>query len=239
MTTLSIKDLTIAVPNKTLFHKLNVDFSAGQIWGLIGPNGAGKTTLLHTLAGLHKQNEGQILLNNIPIHHIQPRYRAQKIGVLLQQDMEFSFPSAVLEIASTGRYPHQNLWSNETDEDIKIAKQSLAKMKLTDFENRSVTSLSGGEKRRLNIATLLTQNPDIYLLDEPTNHFEIKYSLQTFSLLQKLAKEQQKIIIMISHDIHLIKTFCDQIILLGFNQEKLIGSCREILTDKNLDRFFG
>ena len=98
--------------------------------------------------------------------------------------------------------------------DIEFAKQILAEVGLSQFEHRTVTNLSGGEKRKLMLAILLIQNPDIYLLDEPTNHLDMQQRVQMLARLTKLARQQHKIVIMILHDVHLISHFCDHIIFI-------------------------
>jgi len=236
MTTLIIKDLYLAVDNKPLLNDLNATFSSGQVWGILGPNGAGKTTLLHVLAGLYKPKHGSILLDERNILQLKPRKRAQNIGLLLQ-DTEFPFPSTVLETAMIGRYPYQKHWFNELKTDGDMAKAALAQMHLKEFECRSITSLSGGERRRLALATLLTQDPAIYLLDEPTNHLDIHQQINTLSLLTNLAKKQNKVIVMILHDLHLLKTFCTHIMMFGYDKNYILGRCSEVLNEETLQRF--
>jgi iron complex transport system ATP-binding protein len=237
MTTLATKNLTVSIADNVLLREFNITFLPGEIWGILGPNGAGKTTFLHTLAGLHEPTTGKVSLNDTDIQKIKPKMRAQKIGLLLQ-DTEFLFPSTVLETAMMGRYPYSKHWFYTPNDDIKITKQSLAHTQLTSFEQRSITTLSGGEKRRLALATLLTQDPDIYLLDEPTNHLDIQQKVKALSLLRDLAKQKNKTVIMILHDLHLIRMFCDNLILMGTNGKNIFGPCADLLDDKILGQFF-
>ena len=237
MTTLAIQDLTITIEERTLVDRLSVEVHENQVWGMLGSNGAGKTTLLHTIAGLRKNQTGTIQLNNKDIFQINAKRRAKKIG-LLQQDGEFSFPSTVLETALIGRYPHQKNWFYDEKKDIEFAKQILAEVGLSQFEHRTVTNLSGGEKRKLMLAILLIQNPDIYLLDEPTNHLDMQQRVQMLARLTKLARQQHKIVIMILHDVHLISHFCDHIILFEEPGKIRTGECQDILNKATLHRLF-
>jgi iron complex transport system ATP-binding protein len=111
-------------------------------------------------------------------------------------------------------------------------------VQLTALQNRFVTTLSGGEKRRLALAMLLAQDPDIYLLDEPTNHLDIQQKVRVLSLLHQLAKQQHKIIIMVLHDINLMRAFCDKIILFGAKANYFAGECADILCSAKLQSIF-
>lgn len=237
MSQLEAKHLNISINDYPLIENFHASFQPGQIWGIFGPNGAGKTTLLHTLCGLFPAYDGDILLNGLDLKQIKPKQRAKKIGLLLQ-DTEFPFPSTVLETALIGRYPYRHFWANEDNDDLAMAKQSLALVALDHLLDRSIYQLSGGEKRRLALATLFTQNPDIYLLDEPTNHLDIQQQFQILSLLKKQAYEKNKTVIMILHDIQLLKTFCDYIIIMQQNHIPLVGKCGHILNKQTLTQMF-
>lgn len=237
MSTLAGKDLGMMLNNKPLFKNLTIDFLPTEIWGIFGPNGAGKTTLLHTLAGLQQPNNGTVYLDGNNILQLKPRIRAQKIGVLLQ-DTEFSFPHTAMEFALSGRYPHQQTRLTDSQIDIDLTLQCLQQVSMDHFAKRLVTTLSGGEKRRLAIATVLTQNPNIYLLDEPTNHLDLQQKIHILSLFKEQAKTKNKTVIMILHDIHLIRTFCDKVIVFNDKGDNISGNCHDIFTHTNLSKLF-
>jgi len=234
---LRARNLTITIGKQKVVDQFNLAFKPGEVWGILGANGVGKTTLLHTLAGLRAPDNGKVLLDEVNLKKINIKKRAQKIG-LLAQDTEFSFPSTVFETAMIGRYPYSKNWFGELCEDIELTNRALALTHLTDFIHRSVITLSGGEKRRLALATLLTQEPDIYLLDEPTNHLDLPQKIRTLSLLRKKAHEQHKTVIMVLHDIHLLRAFCDKVIVMDFDGQCDYGDCAEMLSTEHLSQIF-
>ena len=228
MTTLNTHNLTLGFGNRTFVENLSMQFQPGQVWGIFGPNGAGKTTLLHALAGLHVANTGNVSLDEKFIHQIKPKDRAKKIGVLLQ-DTDFPFPSTVLDAAMIGRFPYQRHWFYDHEDDKYAVMEALRHVDLHDFIDRDVQTLSGGEKRRLSLATLLAQDPDIFLLDEPTNHLDIEQQLQLFEIIKHQAREFNKTIIMILHDLPFIKRYCEKLIVFDYLKEFSFGPCSEML----------
>ena len=213
MTLLLTKNLDVAIAEKIICTGLELQIQPGQSWGILGSNGCGKTTLLHTLAGLYPGYQGEILLNGQSLQRLTRRDIARQVGVLLQH-YEDSFPATVLETVLIGRQPHLSFWCTETNIDRQLASHALQQMDLEFLHDRSVTSLSGGERRRLAIATVLCQTPKLYLLDEPTNHLDLKHQHRVLQHFQVLIKEQDAAVVMVLHDVNLAARYCDHVVLL-------------------------
>lgn len=236
MTRLRVADLDLDVAGRNLCQSLALELEAGQSWAVLGGNGSGKTTLLHTLAGLRPHGSGKIFLDDLPLTSL-PRSRiAQLMGLLLQESHD-AFPATVLEIVLSGRHPHLGRWQNEQESDIHIARQSLEVVELGDLEQRQVQSLSGGERRRLAIATLLCQSPELLLLDEPLNHLDLHHQISLLLHFHGLAT-QGKTVLMVLHDPNLAHRFCDHALLLYGNGEWESGPCTEMLTVERLSRLY-
>lgn len=233
---LSCSQLDIAIAGRQLVRDLNLRVARGSVTCLLGCNGAGKTLTLHTLCGLRAPDRGDILIEQRQLIHWPRRLLAQHLG-LLTQTTEDPFPSTVLETVLVGRHPHIDFWQWEDDNDRAIARAALAAMDLHDFESRDIATLSGGERRRVAIATLLTQNPDLMLLDEPINHLDPHHQLDTLRLLRARA-DAGHAVIMSLHDAGLAARFSDQALLLFGNGEWLCGSTAEILTEATITRLY-
>ncbi|HEY9050638.1 MAG TPA: ABC transporter ATP-binding protein [Gammaproteobacteria bacterium] len=234
---LSSKQLSISIGGKQICNALDLNIEAGQVWGILGRNGIGKTTLLHTLAGLREADSGEIFLNSNSINQLSRKHIAQRIGLLLQHH-EDSFPASVLETVISGRHPHINQWRWENESDHEIALQALQSVALQDLASRPVNQLSGGERQRVAIAGLLTQQPEIYLLDEPNSHLDLNYQIQILNHFSQLAREQHNAIVMSLHDINLAARYCDHLLLLLGNGEYLQGPTHTLLNTDNLQRLF-
>ena len=169
---LEIANLMLAVAGRTLCRDLSARFVPGENWVILGANGSGKTTLLHTLAGLRRPEAGEVRLDGRALGDIPHRRRARRLGVLLQ-DYEAALPATVLDVVLTGRHPHLGRWQWEDETDRQLAAKALAAMDLAGFGARLLATLSGGERRRAEIAALLAQDAPVGLLGEPTNHLPL------------------------------------------------------------------
>jgi len=238
MANLEIKSLHLEVAGKTLCRNLNVNIGTNERWGLLGKNGAGKTTLLHSLLGLRPLMTGSILLDGQEVKNIKHRDLAAKVGILFQQGIE-ALPASVLETVMLGRHPHSQslLWDDEKD--IEIAESSLAAFDLDHLKERAIDTLSGGELQRLALAMLLAQTPQLFLLDEPSNHLDVAFQVKLLSILTEKAAESSASLIMATHDINLACRFCEHIILILEDGESLVGKSSEVLTEENLTKAYG
>ncbi|MCW9046558.1 MAG: ABC transporter ATP-binding protein, partial [Gammaproteobacteria bacterium] len=237
MSLLSTSNLNIRIGNTAVCHKLNITCEAGEVWGILGRNGKGKTTLLHTLAGLRASVSGEILIRENNILELSRKKIARQLGVLLQHH-EDSFPATVLQTVITGRHPHLNHWQWESPSDWECAHQALSTVQLSHLSERPINQLSGGERQRVAIATLITQNPDIMLLDEPNSHLDLKYQVQLLNQLCQQTRAQGKTIIMTLHDINLAARYCDKLILLLGDGDTLTGTSEELLNESNLHKLY-
>ncbi|WP_455220103.1 ABC transporter ATP-binding protein [Kaarinaea lacus] len=234
----SAKSLKVSIANRNVCDDLNISINSGECWGVLGINGIGKTTLLHTLAGLRDPDEGDIYYQDTNIRSLGKTELAKKRGVLFQTKSD-PFPATVLETVLIGRHPHIENWQWESKKDIELATNSLQQVDLAGMEDRYTSSLSGGERQRVAIATILAQQPDIYLLDEPTNHLDVQHQIKLMQLLHNSNDQQDSAFIMILHDLNLAARFCDHILMLFGNGKVLAGETKMLLTAENLNELYG
>jgi iron complex transport system ATP-binding protein len=227
----------VEIADKSVCRALDFSLAAGQCIGLLGGNGVGKTTLLHTLAGLRAPVAGEVLLDGALLSS-QPRRRvAQRLGLLMQQP-EDSLPATVLETALIGRHPHLDFWRWESHADVAIARRALKNVGLEGLEQRVQTALSGGERRRLDMATVLVQDPQVFLLDEPAHQLDLQHQMALLGQLKRLAAEQKRAVLMSLHDINLAARFCDTVLMLFGDGEALFGAAEQALNAENLTRLY-
>ena len=234
---LQTDSLRVRIADVQVCDGLDLQVHPGESWCILGRNGTGKTTLLHTLAGLREPDGGTILLNDRPLQQLSRRQIARQAG-LLPQDHRDSLPASVLETVLIGRHPFLGPLQWESRDDIRTARLALQSVGLQDLERRNVATLSGGERRRLGIATLLTQDPALMLLDEPTNHLDLHHQVQVLELLQRQVRDNGKSVIMVMHDINLAARYCNRFLLLLGEGRTARGSAVEVLTHELLERLY-
>jgi len=238
MSRLEAAQLGIRIGGVEVCSQLDLRINAGENWGILGRNGAGKTTLLHTLAGLRRPDRGSVMLDGTTLPRLSRRSIARHIGVLLQ-DHQDAFPASVMETVLIGRHPYLGPLQWEGAADYAAATEALRAVGLECMETRDIASLSGGERRRLGIATLLAQDPNILLMDEPTNHMDFHHQILTLDLLKQRTRDGVKSMILVLHDPNLALRYCDHFLLLYGDGETLQGTAEAVLTQPNLERLYG
>jgi len=233
MTLLATEALAIEIGGKHIAGDLDLAVGPGESWAVLGANGAGKTTLLHTLAGLRPPAGGQVLLDDRPLHGLGRREIARRLGILLQ-DSEDPFPSTVFETTLIGRHPHIGAWQWESPEDHRLARNALAEVGLAELADRPVDTLSGGERRRLALATLLTQDPAVHLLDEPSNHLDLHHQIQLLGHMRERVTGVGGALVMALHDVNLAARFCDHALLIFADGQVRHGPVDELLLPGHL-----
>jgi iron complex transport system ATP-binding protein len=234
---LQARNLTLTIAGRTLCASLDAELKAGENWVILGANGSGKTTLLHALAGLRAPDAGHIRLEDSVVNDIPPRTRARRIGVLFQE-AESEFPATVLETVLTGRYPHLDRWQWEGAQDYRAAEAALDAVGLAGLARRPLATLSGGERRRVEIAALLAQDAPICLLDEPTNHLDLRHQVQVLELVAGRARRPGHLNVFVLHDVNLAARFGTHAILLFDNGESRHGPLADMLNRSHLEQMY-
>lgn len=231
-----VSDLGVSVPGRRLVDSLRLDGRAGEIVAILGRNGSGKSLTLHTLAGLRAPDSGSVRLLGKDIAAYR-RQEAARLLALLPQVIDDIFPATVLDTALIGRHPHIAPFSWESADDRAAARQALATMGLGDMHDRDILTLSGGERRRLAIAQVLTQAPLVYLLDEPTNHLDPQHQLETLQVFRAAADDGATVIVSL-HDVNLAARFADRCLLLFGDGRWQLGDVAGVLTEASLSELY-
>lgn len=235
---LEARGLAVSIAGQVVCRHLDLALRPGQSWALLGRNGAGKTTLLHTLAGLRAAAAGDLHLLGEPLAAL-PRKRVARTLGLLPQDSPDLFPATVLETALIGRHPHLGGLGWEGADDRALARAALAEVGLAGLDARAVTTLSGGERRRLALATLRCQAPAVALLDEPANHLDLHHQVALLGGFRARARAEGGVLLMVLHDINLAARHCDHALLLFGDGEHAAGPFNAIVDAAALTRLYG
>lgn len=228
-----------------VLDSVSFEIESGKLVCLCGPNGAGKSTLLSILAGIQNpalsvSNPPSIILDSntdLAINSLKRKECARLISYMAQTEQSI-WDFTVQDIVMMGRYP----WSNNglySEEDFKITQQIIEEMELTEFADRSVHSLSGGEFQKVRIARSLAQEPRFLILDEPAANLDFVYEPKLMQLLQTIAIKKNIGVLISIHNINLAADFAHKVIMLPKNGKALFGDTEKIFTLENLDTTFG
>jgi iron complex transport system ATP-binding protein len=234
---LECRGLTVCVPGRELVSGLHTNFLPGTVTAVLGRNGAGKSSLLHVLAGLATPAAGEVLLAGRPLAAWPRRDLARRLG-LLTQSSEDPFPGTALETALVGRHPHLDFWQWETDADRAVARRCLAAMDLAGLESRDVATLSGGERRRLAIATVLAQDPGVFLLDEPVQQLDPSHEIDVLRRCRALADAGRTVVLSL-HDPGIAARFADAVLLLFGDGRWRHGTAADSLDEAAVAELYG
>jgi iron complex transport system ATP-binding protein len=233
---LECRGLDVCVESRTLVAGLDLQVSSGRVLAILGPNGSGKSLSLHTFAGLRPPKAGKLLVAGRPLNEWRRRNLARELA-FLPQNVEDPFPATVLEVVLLGRHPHIPRWQWESARDLAIASESLGAVGLKGYEERSVFTLSGGERRRAALAAVLAQTPRIFLLDEPTNQLDPNHQLEALQLLRARADAGGAVIVTL-HDPNLAARFADDALLIGGHGHWQYGRVDDVLTAEHLSGLY-
>ena len=222
-----------------LVHEsLNLQLFPGQLTGLLGLNGAGKSTLIRTLCGFQPLLNGKIKLMDKDLTDYSQSQLARIIGVVLTEKTNAGGIS-VFELVSLGRYSYTGFLGQLKKHDIQIIKESIAAVGISHKIDHYVSELSDGERQKVMVAKVLAQQCPVILLDEPTAFLDVTGRIETMSLLRRLAVEQQKAILLSTHDLDLAIRTCDCLWLQEKGPPMLSGTPEDLILSGDFESFFG
>jgi len=234
---LAARDLAVSIAGKPIVQQWYFALHAGERLAILGRNGVGKSTLLHTLAGLHAADAGDIELAGDRYATLGPRCAARLRGLLPQHQAD-AFAASVLDSVLIGRHPYLSRWDWESAADEELAHAALTAVGLADLAARSLHTLSGGERQRVALATLLVQQPKVYLLDEPLAHLDLNHQIGMLSLMSQRVQVEQAAAVMVLHDVNLAARFSDKTLLLYGAGEYEFGDSEVMLNAERLSRLY-
>lgn len=190
---------------------INLTLQSGKLASLVGANGVGKSTLLKTLTGFLPKLEGSLLLDGKDISEFSQRALARQISIVLTQKPDVQ-NLTVEEIVGLGRSPYTGFFGKLHANDQQIVDESITAVGIEKLKNRMIQTLSDGERQKVMIAKALAQQTPVIFLDEPTAFLDFSSKVETFQLLQRMAHEMGKLVLLSTHDLELAVRFSDTLL---------------------------
>ena len=227
MSLLTAEGLHVALGKKPVLHGLTLDVAPGTWTGVLGPNGSGKTTLLRAVSGALPYT-GRLALWGKEVKAWKPQALARRLA-FVRQALPLTFDFRVEELVLLGRAPHRGWLEPYTPADREQAIEALERVDLADFAQRSVLSLSGGEKQRVLLAQALAQEADLLLLDEPTTHLDVHYQFELMERIRALV-ETGRTVVSVFHDLEMAARHTDRLVVLSQGRLAAAGPPANVLT---------
>ncbi|MBU3106792.1 ABC transporter ATP-binding protein [Clostridium gasigenes] len=218
----------------------NVSFKVnrGENICIVGPNGCGKSTLLKSIANLINY-KGNILLDSKEIGGLNRKELATKIALMTQSN-HIHFPYTVYETVALGRYAHlKGVFATLSENDNNIIVKCIENVGLLDLKNKLINELSGGQLQRVFLARAFAQDPEVILLDEPTNHLDLRCQIDILEYLNKWTKENNRIVVAVLHDLNLVQSFGESVLMLNNGEVVAKGIPKHVLEEEKLKNVYG
>jgi|Deesub1362A_J573_1020465.scaffolds.fasta_scaffold00391_30 iron complex transport system ATP-binding protein len=233
---LSAQNLVHRYERRVVLEGVNFSVKGGELVALVGPNGAGKSTLLRRLSGALR-GPGTVLIDGKALSDFSPKELARTL-TMLEQEVACEFDFRVEELVALGRDPYRPRLRGLSQRDKEAVWRAMEALGIEGLAERRFSQLSGGERRKVLLATVLAQEPEVLLLDEPTVHLDIQYQLQIMALLCELTQGGRAVVCAL-HDLNLAAAFADRLVLLAEGKVVAQGTPEEVLTPGRLREVFG
>lgn len=230
---IEITDLTVYYRDTLALDRVSLSINPGKITGIIGPNGSGKSTLIKGILGIVPKKSGEVSFFGSSLE----KYRSKIAYVPQRESIDWDFPITVEEVVMMGRIVPKKWWARTTSADREIVKETLKKVRLSEFSGRQIGQLSGGQQQRVFLARALAQDAELIIMDEPFVGIDMASQESILSIVQKL-RDSGKTVVIVHHDLSVVAQYFDEVVLLN-KQLVAYGPIDEILKPENIEKAYG
>ena len=238
---LEIKNLTIGYRSgrdvTRVVEGINATLHPGELVCLLGANGKGKSTLLRTLAGTQDALEGSVRIDGKVVQDISKRELARLLS-LVYTDNTLAGGLSVRELVELGRHPHTGFLGILSDEDRRRVQDAMQSVGIAHKSSSFVAELSDGERQKAMIARAVAQETPVIFLDEPTAFLDVASKSDTMRLLHDLARDEQKAILLSTHDVSQALSLADRLWIIDRDGEFVSGLTEDMVLNGSLQRLF-
>ncbi len=230
-----LENVGVRIGDATIVEGVSLAFQPEEMTAIVGPNGAGKSTLMSVLSGFRSSYDGRCVFMGHEISAWKKPALARRMAFVPQM-LRLEFPFTGEQVVFMGRTPYCNgLFESPADRDA--VRRAMDLTDAAPFAQRPFSVLSGGERQRIVLAGALAQEPAVLLLDEPTTFLDLKHQLQTYGLLQRLAREGMAVVA-VTHDLNLASSYSDRIVVLSRGRVAADGSPSDVMQAELLREVF-
>lgn len=233
---LKIDGVCFSYASTPVLKDISLDLDGSKLVCILGPNGVGKSTLIHCINKILTPTEGHVFIDGSDVQEIKSKEMAKIVGYVPYAAND-TFPLTVVDTVLMGRHPYSKMGT--LDHDLDIVYTTLERLGIAHLALRPFNSLSAGQHQKVALARGLVQEPRILLLDEPTSNLDIRHQFEVAKMLRDLSREENMLIIMISHDINISAKFSDEIVMMHGGCIYAVGEPADVITSDNLETVYG
>jgi iron complex transport system ATP-binding protein len=240
---LSLSGVEVKHGGRTILNVKNLQIPSGTFVGIIGTNGAGKTTLLKACCGLIKPARGTIKFGQKNLAGLSLWNKSnlrKRIGYIPQAtEYNSELPFTLREVVAMGRISAKPLLTRLKKQDYRIVDDWINKLGLAGLSNQTFRTLSGGEQQKTLIARAMAQQPTILMLDEPCSNLDFNWKYQITEIIDRLYRQTNITVLMVSHDTNLLPSSCSRIVLLHEGNLLADGDTDNVFASEALEMAYG
>jgi ABC-type cobalamin/Fe3+-siderophores transport system ATPase subunit len=238
-TVVKIENAVVSYREDVALRDVSLEVKRGEFVGVIGPNGAGKTTLITLINGLGKLVQGRVWVLGHSISKGSINGIRKRVGYVAQlQNIDPRMPISVEEVAMIGRYSQLGAFRRPGKADRDIVDEMLELVGMSHLAKRPIGHLSGGEQQRVAIARALAQEPEMFLLDEPTASLDWRAQKEIMELVKKIHETRNLTTLFVTHDLNALPDTCDRLVLMKGGKIWRHGKPEEMLEQDILSQLY-
>lgn len=235
---ISTKNLSVGYQKTIVIDGISIEISPRQIFTLIGPNGAGKSTILKTITGQLKKQGGTIFVKNSDSDTMTGELLAKEISMVMTSPIKTELMTC-RDVVATGRYPYTGRMGILTASDWQKVDDAIKLVHAEEVADKYFTQISDGQRQRVMLARAICQDTGVLILDEPTSYLDIRYKLDILNNIRKLARKENKAIVMSLHELDLAAKISDITACVCNGKVDKVGSPEEIFTGNYIQKIYG
>jgi len=229
---LEARDVTVSLGGRQILHGADITVEVGSLVAIVGPNGAGKSTFARTVSGLLRPEGGSVRWSGVELGELRGRTLAQ-LRAFVPQRARVPEGVSVREAVRIGRSPHVKPLGRLLRADHDAVDRAMERAGVAQFADRALTTLSGGELQRVQIAVGLAQEAPVLMADEPTSHLDLGATATLAKLLRGLTADGLAVVLVV-HDLSLAAAVADTVVVIAGGRSVAIGPPSEVLVRERL-----
>ena len=234
---IDVDSFSFGISGKDILKDISFIVHEGDYVSIVGPNGAGKTTLLKCISRIHRGGRGHILVAGRSLEKYSQRELAFKLSYVPQAEGRFA-PFTVYEFVMMGRYPYLSPFSPPSAADVTAVSEAMDVTGTSQFSERLMSTLSGGERQKVFIAAALAQKASVLLLDEPTTFLDPKHESDIYGLLARINRQRGVTIVSVTHDINSAVLTSRKVLALKMGTVAFYGATEAFMREEILQRIY-